>query len=144
MPDGMTKGKILAVDFGNTHVGLALSDVDRQVAFPYMTMSYFCSLVKLFAKLKSICDQENVALVVMGVPLGENGLLTPQAERIRAIGKKMEDALGNIEVCFIDEAFSSFEANQFLENIHIKASRRKKTEDEVAAVLILRKYMDKK
>ncbi len=138
------KGKILAIDFGDNHVGLALSDVDRQMAFPYKTISNFGSLVKLFAQLQLICQQEQVGLVVMGLPFDEEGLLTPQTERIQKIGRKLEVALGNVPFCFIDEAFSSFEADKFLENINIKASRRKKTEDELAAVLILLKYMDKK
>lgn len=135
------KGKILAIDFGWQFVGLAVTDVDRTVTFGHGVIKDFGSLAKLFAKIKEICQKENVVQVVLGLPMSESGKKTEQSERMMKIGKKLKDALGEIPVDFEDESFTSYEADKFLRSMEVKNSQRKETEDEVAAILILKRYL---
>jgi putative holliday junction resolvase len=138
------KGKILALDFGQKTVGLAVSDEDQTMVFGRGVMKDYRSLAALFEKIKDFCVREDVIEIVMGVPVGREGEDTPQSERIRGFGEKLQEYLGgDIPVEFEDESFTSFEADEFLDRIlHIKGRDRKGAEDELAAVLILKRYLD--
>lgn len=138
------KGKILAIDFGWQYVGLAVTDADRTVVFGKGVIKDFGSLAKLFVKIADFCGKEEVVQVVMGVPTAEDGKQTEQSERMLGIGKKLEAALEGIPVEFEDESFTSYEADRFLRSVKVKNSERKDTEDEMAAILILKRYLAKK
>ena len=137
------KGKILAIDFGYHFVGLAVSDDARLMAFGKGVIRGYKSLNGLFEKLRSFCSDEVVTRIVMGLPLGEGSAETTKTERVRSIGKKLEDFVG-IPVDFVDESFSSFEAGSRLMERGVKEHRVKEHEDEVAAVLILERYLAQK
>ncbi len=102
------------------------------------------SLAHLFEKIKGFCEKEGVIEVVMGVPAGREGEDTPQTERIRGFGEKLQEYLGeNIPVEFEDESFTTFEAGEFLGGVlKVKGRDRKETEDEMAAVIILKRYLE--
>lgn len=137
------KGKILALDMGRNSVGMAVSDESRQMVFGRGVIRNFQSLTRLFAEVKSFCEKENVQEVVLGLPIGGDGEETLQTERIRSIGEKLEAYLGGIPVEFEDESFTTFEANEFLGGVPgINGRKRKETEDEIAAVIILKRYLD--
>jgi putative holliday junction resolvase len=136
------KGKILALDFGRSAVGMAVSDEDRQMVFGRGVIRDYKSLANLFAEISKFCLDEKVSEIVMGVPIGGDGEDTPQTEKIRSIGEKLEKYLGNIPVNFEDESFTTYEADEFLSLKGVKGSRRKETEDEIAATIILKRYLD--
>ena len=137
------RGKILAIDFGRKTVGLAVSDEDQAMVFGRGVIKDYKSLAHLFGKIRSFCEKEGVIEVVMGIPVGRDGEDTPQTERIRGFGEKLQEYLGDIPVEFEDESFTSFEADEFLDKIlHIRGRERKESVDELAAVLILKRYLD--
>lgn len=136
------KGKILAIDFGHHFVGLAVSDDARLMAFGRGVIKGYKSLRVLFDKLRDFCLSEKVVLIVMGLPFGSDGVETKKVVRLRSIGKKLEEFLG-IPVDFVDESYSSFEAGQRLMEMGVKFHNVKEREDEVAAVLILERYLRK-
>jgi len=137
------KGKILAIDFGDRTVGLALSDEDQTMVFGRGVIKDFNSLAGLFAKIKDFCKKENVIGIVMGIPVGKDGEETFQSKRIRGIGEKLDEYLVDIPVEFEDESFTSFEADEFLSSIKgVRGRERKWMEDELAAVIILKRFLE--
>ena len=131
------------MDIGRNAVGMAVSDEQRQVVFGRGVIRNYKSLAHLFSEIKSFCTKENVELVVLGLPAGKEGEDTPQTERIRSIGEKLEEYLEGIPVEFEDESFTTFEANEFLGGVAgVKGRKKKETEDEIAAVIILKRYLD--
>jgi putative holliday junction resolvase len=143
MPNTPKKGKILALDMGRSAVGMAISDEQREMVFGRGVIRNYKSLANLFDELKAFCVRENVEEVVVGLPVGRDGEDTAQTERIRSIGERLEVFLGGIPVEFEDESFTTFEANEFLGGVAgVKVRNRKDTEDEIAAVIILKRYLD--
>jgi len=134
------KGKLLAIDFGDKNTGLAVCDVSRTMVFGRGVLKGYKSLEALFEQIMGICMDENIAEVVFGVPCGHDGFDTPQAERMRSIGGRLEDYLGKVQVVFQDESFSSFEADSFSMDEKL---RRKYSQHELAAMLILERYLQK-
>lgn len=102
----------------------------------------FKSLAGLFGRIAEFCMKEGIVGVVMGIPSGKEGQETPQTERIRGIGEKLGDFLKDIPVEFEDESFTSFEADDYLSGIKgVRGRDRKQMEDELAAVIILKRYL---
>ncbi len=137
------KGKILAIDFGAYFVGLAVTDEDRLLTFTRGVIKNYKSLENLFAKILELCKKEKVTQIVLGVPFASDGGKTAQSERMYAIGGKLQKYLQNIPVAFEDESFTSYAADDFLKSVGVKEGKRKDTEDEVAAIFILRRYLDR-
>jgi len=136
------KGKILAIDFGSRTVGLAVSDEDRSMVFGRGVIRDYKSLIGLFGKIMEFCLKEKIVGIVMGVPSGKDGEETAQTERIRGIGGKLDEFLGDIPVEYEDESFTSFEADDYLANIRgVRGTDRKPMEDELAAVIILKRFL---
>lgn len=138
------KGKILAIDLGQAHIGLALTDPDQVLVFGKGTLRGFKRLEEIFQAVKELCMKEKVVLVVMGLPLDEEGNATSQSERIQRLGAQLEAFLGDIPVHYVDESFTSYEASEFLASRGVKGSNRKPHEDEMAAVQILERYLKHK
>ena len=133
----------MAIDFGNRTVGLAVSDEDQSMVFGRGVIRDYKSLAGLFAKIKELCLKEKVIGVVMGLPAGKEGEETFQTERIRGIGEKLDEFLVDIPVEFEDESFTSFEADEYLAEIRrVRGRDRKQMEDELAAVIILKRFLE--
>lgn len=141
----MSQGRILAIDYGARHIGVAVTDPDRIMAFGRGTILNK-NLIQLCAELAELISREVVVKIVIGLPLGKNGEETVQTEKIR----RFSDCLSNfllsrglqVEIDYIDESFSSHEAAGMLDQLGVPARKKKATEDELAAIVLLRRYMD--
>lgn len=141
------KGKILGIDFGEKTVGLAITDEEQIMVFGRGVIKDFGSLEKLAEKLAQLCAEEGAVRIVIGIPLNaavENEVVGTQAKRMRQIGEKLRSFLHDIPMDFQDESFSSFEAGEELKELGVKVKDRKQTEDEMAAIIILKKYLSKR
>ena len=141
----MMKGKVLAIDYGQKSIGLAVSDADRMMAFGRGVLRN----VDRDGTLKSVLvmiDSEDISEVVIGLPLGKIGEETVQTKIIRdfadELSVQMRESKIEIPVTFLDESFSSFEANNILMKLGVKSEDRKKTEDEMAAIVLIHRFID--
>ncbi len=141
----MMKGKVLAIDYGQKSIGLAVSDADRMMAFGRGVLRN----IDRDGTLKSVLlmiDSEDISEVVIGLPLGKNGEETVQTKIIRdfadELSVQMRESKIEIPVTFLDESFSSFEANIILMKLGVKSEDRKKTEDEMAAIVLIHRFID--
>jgi putative Holliday junction resolvase len=132
-------GKILAIDFGEKYTGLAICDEGRHLVFAKGLIKDYKSLEDLFAKVAQFCEEENIKLIIFGIPSED----IEQSRRFRKIGKKLEKYLKNIPLEFEDEDWSSFEANNILKGFDMKNLRNKYSEHEISAMIILERYLKK-
>tara|TARA_S200000501_G_scaffold353209_1_gene372789 strand:+ start:42143 stop:42556 length:414 start_codon:yes stop_codon:yes gene_type:complete len=132
--------KILGIDFGDVRVGLALSDENKLIAFPYRTISY-TNKKKLISKLIKIISEHKVDSIVIGLPLGLSGSDTKQTLVVREFAKTLNFV--KIPVFLEDERFSSVIAKKSLIEQNIKTGQNKSEIDKRAASIILQQYIDK-
>jgi len=132
------KGKILALDYGTTKIGLAVSDDSRLLAFGRGVLLRSSALNKIFEQIKRLCEKENVTEFVLGLPLNDEGEEGESAKKVRNFSKKLGLYFPEINLNFIDESFSSFEAKNLQ---HQTGSHGH--DDELAATIILQRYLDK-
>lgn len=137
--------KILAIDFGEKNVGLAITDAGANLVFGKGEICGQKSLEGIFKAVADVVNGEDVARVVFGIPESKDGVQGPQTDRMLNIGKKLglflKKASPGVEVVFQDESFSSYEARAFIKDTGIPGYGTKHSEHEVAAMIILNKYL---
>lgn len=138
----LNKGKILAIDYGTTNIGLASGDLEMKVAFPRSILENK-SFEYISEKLLQICDDFEVKLVVIGLPLRmkeeeEENLIMKKLRKFVNKFKPLLKAKG-IELELLDERLSTFEAREIMERYNLKGE-----DDMLAAQIILQRYFDAK
>jgi putative pre-16S rRNA nuclease len=132
--------RLLGVDFGQVRVGLAVSDADRHIASPFATYSRRNSEhdANYFRKLVLT---EEIAEIVVGLPLHLDGREGQKAIEARAYGRWLAETTG-LPVLFWDERFSTVQAESVLWEAGLTHKRRKDRRDRVAAQMLLQAYID--
>jgi putative holliday junction resolvase len=131
-------GRVLALDLGSRRVGIALSDPGRTFARPAGVLPAGPDLWKTLTK--RIADEE-VDLVVVGLPLNMDGSRGPKAEEASKFRDEVERRTG-LECVTWDERLTTVEAEGYLREGGLSARKRSAKVDEVAAQIILQSYLD--
>lgn len=135
------KGKIAGIDFGTVRIGIAICDPERIIASPYeiyrrrdekKDLAYFVDFAK----------NERIVHFVLGLPLHCNGDLSDKAREAIAFGNRLAEATG-LSIDFLDERFTSAEAEYYLREARLNAKKRKERLDMVAAQIILATYLER-
>ena len=133
-------GRVMALDVGTKTIGVAVSDPLRMFPQPLCTVERE-GVNKDVAKLQRLVDEQGVDHVVVGLPLELDGTEERSARLARQIGEAMR-AISGLGVTYIDERFSSVEAERSLLEADLSRKRRKQVIDQGAAMIILRSYLD--
>ena len=131
---------MLALDWGEKHVGLAISDPLGLTAQGLPTMSRR-NRQKDQNFLKSLALRHSVSLILMGNPLQMNGEEGIQAGKVRLVAGQIEEHL-RIPVRLWDERLTSVEANRFMQDAGVSSRKRGQSVDRMAAVLLLQNFLD--
>ena len=132
--------RILAIDYGDIRVGLALSDLTCTIAQPFKTLNYD-DMDHLINQLSEIITEKQVNKVVVGIPYNMKGDDTQQTTKVREFVSILEQKLG-YEIIFVDERLTSSEAEKFMHQMDIKTGFNKDKIDKIAASIILQEYID--
>lgn len=133
--------RALGLDIGTRRIGVALSDETRTIASPHSTIELKPGADPL-PKLIELCREQEVTTAVVGLPLSLSGGAGGRSARLATtVGERLGQAAG-VEVIFIDERFSSAEANRLLIGAGQSRGQRRQTVDKIAAALILQVYLD--
>ena len=137
-----TEKRFLGIDYGDVNIGVAVSDVERQIATPYAMLKNK-SFKDLFPEIKKIVDEMNVAVIVFGLPLQMNGEEGKTAEKVRNFKEKLSEFMPDIDMVFVDERLTSTMSEKMLiREFDLSRKKRKKILDKVAAAEILQRALD--
>lgn len=129
--------KVLAVDYGDKRVGLALGDTETKLALPYGVLQR-ASDESLAQQLAQVVLEEDVARVVVGEPLGASGRATAQTEASRNFTALLAREL-KVPVELFDERFTSQRADA----APLPPGAKIRSRDELAAMFLLQDYLDR-
>jgi len=128
--------RILAVDFGERRIGLATSDAEETLATPRRTLRR-TSDDAVVAEIARFAREEEIGLLVVGIPRSPEGVESPIAGRIRSFASKLAAGSG-LEVRFHEETLTSDEARRRLPP---GAGRDKEAIDREAAAVLLEDFL---
>ncbi len=129
--------RVLAVDYGEKRVGLALSDPLGLISQPLKVVPRSRAL----EEISRLVEERKVERIVVGLPLNMDGTEGEMARRARAFGESLRSI--GVEVVFFDERLTSFEAEEVMRSAGLSWKKRKKKVDALAAALILKSYLER-
>ncbi|CBE69110.1 MAG: Holliday junction resolvase RuvX [Candidatus Methylomirabilis oxygeniifera] len=134
--------RYLGIDFGTKRIGVAISDELGLTAQPLPTLEPSTDEAAVRA-IREIMDQYGILDVVVGLPKNMNGTLGPSAERALAFAGQLEEG-GSVKVTMWDERLTSLAAERLLIEADLSRAKRKRRVDQMAAVLILQGFLDRR
>jgi putative Holliday junction resolvase len=133
-------GRILAIDYGNKRVGLAMTDPLQLIASPLDTI-HSKDLVKFVLDYHR---REPFAAVVVGMPRTLLNEPTDSTSAVVGLLRRLRRELPELAIHEIDERFTSRMAKQAMlaGGLGRKARQDKATVDKVSAALILQSFLE--
>lgn len=131
--------RILAIDYGDAHTGIAVSDPTGFLAGFTTTIDSRRQEV-VVEQIRTLVKEHGAEELVLGHPRNMDGSLGPRAEKAEALAEILKASTG-LPVVLWDERRTTIDAHQILMGAGKNAKKRKKTVDAVAASLILEGYL---
>lgn len=129
--------RVLGIDYGEKRVGLALGV--GGLARPLITLENLSEL-DLIEKIKTLGQEEQIEVLVVGLPLNEDGSESNQAKLNKAFGQRLQEAVG-LPVQYWDESLTSGEAlSEALANG--TSQKRRRSLDGQAAAIMLQEFLE--
>ncbi|MGB9835179.1 MAG: Holliday junction resolvase RuvX [Candidatus Saccharicenans sp.] len=135
--------RILAIDYGDRHLGLALSDPLQITAQPFGSYTLKEKPEENARFFKNLVEEKKVEEIVLGLPLRMDGTEGSRADLSREFARWLEEVTGK-KVILWDERLTTKEALKKMDGFKGNFKEKKKREDELAAVIILEAYLEKK
>jgi putative holliday junction resolvase len=138
LPEG---ARLIGIDVGTKTLGLALSDVTRNIASGLVTLrrSRFAGDAD---RLLALAAEHGVGGLVIGLPLNLDGSGGPRAQATRAFARNLAK-LTALPILLWDERLSTAAAERALLEADMTRKRRAEVIDKVAAVVILQGALDR-
>ena len=134
--------KIMAIDYGDAHTGIAISDYTETLA-GYSDVLHSRKQEEVLSGIRRLIAEHDVKLLVLGYPRNMDGTEGPRAELYRAFAGRVEEATGLKPVLW-DERRTTIDAHNILFQNGQNAKKRKKAVDAVAAALMLEGYLTRR
>ena len=131
--------RIMAIDYGDQRIGIAVSDLLGMLCGEAWTMNEW-DMERASKRISEEAAAREVGTLVLGLPKNMDGSEGVRAEKSREFKAMLERDSG-LPVVLWDERRSSIEAHAILHAAGKKEKQHRKTVDAVAASLILEGYL---
>lgn len=134
--------RILGIDYGDTRVGLAITDELCITAQGLETITNI-SDKKLLGRLEEIVSLYNISTIVIGMPLYLDGGEGARVQVTKDFIHKLKCKFNKINIETIDERLTTVEAHKTMNFLNINKKDKKNVVDTLAATYILETYLQK-
>lgn len=131
---------VLAFDFGERRIGIAVGEHLIGTASPLMTIDNESNEVR-FQIITDLVHEWQPKLLVVGLPLSLDGTEHALTQLCKKFARRLNGRF-NLPVMLVDERYSSAQASSLLNETGIKGRAQKAILDQVAAQTILQSYFD--
>ena len=132
--------RILAVDHGEKQIGLALSDPTATIASPFKVIQHTSRLMDA-AQVANLAAENDAGLIVVGQSFDEEGKPSLAGRRAAKFAEALKQQT-QTPVVLWDESFSTQDARAARIEMGVSRKKRAGHLDELAAVMILKSYLD--
>jgi len=137
--------RILGIDYGDSRIGVAVSDPMGIIANGLETVSSKNNFNNAVEAIAEICRKYEVNTAVVGYPKNMNGTLGERTVKTDGFINALLEKCGNLEIVKWDERLTSVEAHKTMRETNVSTRRKGKgIVDKIAAELILQGYLDSK
>lgn len=133
-------GTVLAFDFGERRIGVAVGEQGLQLAHPLTTID--CVMTKQrFEAIAKLIETWQPVLLVVGLPTHADGTEHELTRLSQRFARRLEGRFG-IKTCLVDERYTTITARSSLVELGIKGKKQKPMLDQIAAQHILQSFFD--
>lgn len=141
LPEGRKRGPVMAFDFGERRIGVAVGDREVGIAHPLDTVHYKAGQDPLDA-IEALIAEWKPGLFVIGFPVSEDGKKHPLAASVQRFCQALQRRF-NTAIRLVDERYTSAEASGMLRDAGIRGRKQKAYLDRVAAQTILEDFFSR-
>ncbi len=134
------KPRLLGIDYGESRIGLAISDELGMLAHPVETIH--CRETHPLDRIEAVVAEKKVAKIVLGLPLSLNETEGPAAQKVHSFRKRLAARLPGVPIELVDERYSTVDAQKKLRAVGKTTKNTRGVIDQAAAVEILQGYLD--
>ena len=137
--------RILGLDLGTKTLGIAMTDELGLAAHGYETFRFEeFNYKKAREHVVELCQKYDIEEVALGIPYYASGDISPRAQSCLRFKDDLLKLNPALKIEMIDESYSTIEADEMLKETNLSYYKRKEIIDEMAAVVILKRYLAKK
>lgn len=132
--------RLIGIDVGTKRIGIAQTDLLKTFATPVGTFP----IKQVFLELKKIVNQTTIDAFIIGWPLTVKGELGKATDRVNTFIGELKKHFSNIAIIKVDERYTSSQAVEVMVKSGVPKKKRKQKErvDQIAAALILERYLE--
>ena len=134
----LKRGAVIAFDFGERRIGVAVGDRELGIAHPLETLHYRQS-EDVLVPIESLVREWQPVLFVVGLPVSSDAAEHKLAPTVRRFADLLTQRFG-VAAHLVDERYTSAEASGMLRDAGIRGRRQKAYLDQVAAQTILEDF----
>ncbi len=131
--------RILAIDYGDSRVGLAVSDIMGWTAQGIKTVQNQ-SMKKLLLEIEPVLNEYKPEKIVIGLPKNMDGTLGFRADATYKFAESLKTIYEG-EIVYWDERLTTVSASHILNETNTRGKKRKNVIDTVSACMILEDYL---
>jgi putative Holliday junction resolvase len=135
--------RILGIDYGDSRVGIAITDPLGYTAQGLETISHNGNDKVLLKRLDEIMSDYEIETIVVGMPFNMDGTKTIRAEVTEKFIHKLKCKYNKIKIDTIDERLTTVAAHKTMNFLDVNKNKKRKIVDTISAVYILEMYMNK-
>ena len=137
--------RTLGIDYGDSRVGIAISDALGITAQGLETIHHEVNDKKVLARLEEIISKyhDEIDTIAIGMPLNMDGSKTQRVEITEKFIHKLNCKFPKIKIERIDERLTTVAAHKTMNFLDVNKHKKKEIVDTISAVYILETYMNK-
>ena len=136
--------KIMGIDYGDSRVGIAISDSLGITAQGLETIHHKGNDKIVLKRLEEIINDNDIDTIVIGMPYMLNGDSADRVDITKNFIHKLKCKFNKIKIVEVDERLTTVAAHRTMNDLGIKNKNKKNIVDTISAVYILEMYMNKK
>ena len=139
----MNRMRKLGIDYGDSRVGLAITDELGITVQGLETIHHKGNDKIVLKRLEEILNKYEIDTIVIGLPITMNGTKSERVEVTEKFIHKLKCKFNKIKIEKIDERLTTVAAHRTMNYLNINKYEKRNIVDTISAVYILETYMNK-
>ncbi len=139
----MNKMRKLGIDYGDSRVGLAITDELGITVQGLETIHHKGNDKIVLKRLEEIFSKYEIDTIVVGLPINMNGTKSERVEVTEKFIHKLRCKFNKVKIEEVDERLTTVAAHRTMNYLNINKNEKRNIVDTISAVYILETYMNK-
>ena len=133
----------IGIDYGDARVGLSITDALNITVQGLETIHHNGNDKIVLSRLDEIFKEYEIDTIVIGMPLNMDGSSTFRVDATEKFIHKLKCKYNKMKIVTVDERLTTVQAHKTMNDLNIKAKKKKNIVDTISAVYILETYVNK-